>query len=58
MRAGAHRLLAEDPKFSSVEELETRLVPGATPPARIAHAARLARSVNALCDHYENLRGS
>ncbi|HZF92092.1 DUF6415 family natural product biosynthesis protein [Streptomyces sp.] len=25
-------------------------------PARIAHAQRLARSVNALCDHYENLR--
>jgi hypothetical protein len=24
-------------------------------PARIAHAQRLARSVNALCDHYENL---
>jgi hypothetical protein len=26
-------------------------------PARIAHAQRLARSVNALCDHYKNLSG-
>jgi hypothetical protein len=26
-------------------------------PAGIAHARRLARSVNALCDHYENLGG-
>ncbi|MEU9893127.1 DUF6415 family natural product biosynthesis protein [Streptomyces phaeochromogenes] len=26
-------------------------------PARIAHAQRPARSVNALCDHYENLGG-
>lgn len=25
-------------------------------PAGIAHAQRLARSVNALCDHHENLR--
>ncbi|MER7793851.1 DUF6415 family natural product biosynthesis protein [Streptomyces sp. NPDC097640] len=101
MRAGAHRLLAEDPK-PSVEELGTvalrlrehivlavpeveemagrlphddtrracaracigearmrmRLKPGATPAARIARAQRLARSVNALCDHYENLDGS
>ncbi|MGW3571161.1 DUF6415 family natural product biosynthesis protein [Streptomyces sp. NPDC000941] len=102
MRIGAHRLLAEDAKLSSVEELETftlrlrehivlavpqveqmadglpnddtrracaraclgearmrmRLEPGATLPARITHAQRLARSVNALCDHYENLGGS
>jgi hypothetical protein len=29
--------------------------PGRTLPARIAYAQRLARSVNALCDHYENL---
>lgn len=28
---------------------------GPTLPAGIAHAQRLARSVNALCDHYENL---
>ncbi|WP_328845454.1 DUF6415 family natural product biosynthesis protein [Streptomyces sp. NBC_00258] len=26
-------------------------------PAAIKHAQRLARSVNALCDHYENLGG-
>jgi hypothetical protein len=26
-------------------------------PAQVAHAQRLARSVNALCDHYENLGG-
>jgi len=31
--------------------------PGRTLPSRIAHAQRLARSVNALCDHYENLSG-
>jgi hypothetical protein len=29
--------------------------PGRTLPSRIAYAQRLARSVNALCDHYENL---
>jgi hypothetical protein len=29
--------------------------PGRTFPSRIAYAQRLARSVNALCDHYENL---
>jgi hypothetical protein len=34
--------------------MRMRLEPGATLPARIAHAQRLARSVNALCDHYEN----
>ncbi|MGO4429078.1 DUF6415 family natural product biosynthesis protein, partial [Streptomyces sp. MCAF7] len=98
----AHRLLSEDPKLSSAEELETftlrlrehivlaipdveqmagrlpkddtrhacaracigearmrmRLEPGATLPAQIAHAQRLARSVNALCDHYETPGGS
>jgi hypothetical protein len=29
--------------------------PGRALPSRIAHAQRLAHSVNALCDHYENL---
>jgi hypothetical protein len=29
--------------------------PGRTLPSRIAYAQRLAHSVNALCDHYENL---
>ncbi|MFJ2202646.1 DUF6415 family natural product biosynthesis protein [Streptomyces violaceusniger] len=38
--------------------MRMRLEPGAAPPARLAHAQRLARSVNALCDHYENLGGS
>ncbi|MGW7758621.1 DUF6415 family natural product biosynthesis protein [Streptomyces violaceusniger] len=38
--------------------MRMRLEPGTTPPAQIAHAQRLARSVNALCDHYENLGGS
>lgn len=33
------------------------LEPGRNLPAGIAHAQRLARSVNALCDHYENLGG-
>jgi hypothetical protein len=31
------------------------LEPGHGLPAEIAHAQRLARSVIALCDHYENL---
>lgn len=31
--------------------------PGGTLPVGIAHAQRLARSVNALCDHIENLGG-
>ncbi|WP_254407958.1 DUF6415 family natural product biosynthesis protein [Streptomyces sp. AC495_CC817] len=31
------------------------LEPGPALPAGIAHAQRLARSVNALCDHHENL---
>ncbi|WP_155057071.1 DUF6415 family natural product biosynthesis protein [Streptomyces blattellae] len=34
------------------------LEPGRTLPAGIAHAQRLARSVAALCDHYENLGGN
>ncbi|MGW1963610.1 DUF6415 family natural product biosynthesis protein [Streptomyces sp. NPDC001935] len=34
------------------------LEPGATLPAAVAHAQRLARSVNALCDHVENLVGA
>ncbi|MFE2445191.1 DUF6415 family natural product biosynthesis protein [Streptomyces sp. NPDC059426] len=38
--------------------MRMRMEPGATLPARIAHAQRLARSVNALCDHYESLGGS
>ncbi|AQW50974.1 DUF6415 family natural product biosynthesis protein [Streptomyces violaceusniger] len=38
--------------------MRTRLEPGATLPAKVAHAQRLARSVNALCDRYENLGGS
>jgi hypothetical protein len=29
--------------------------PGRTLPSRLAYAQRLARSLNALCDHYENL---
>ncbi|MFD8519363.1 DUF6415 family natural product biosynthesis protein [Streptomyces capillispiralis] len=33
------------------------LAPGGNLPAGIAHAMRLARSVNALCDHLENLGG-
>lgn len=43
----------------AVMEARTRLSrePGRTLPARVAHAQRLARSVNTLCDHYENLRG-
>ncbi|GAA2392060.1 DUF6415 family natural product biosynthesis protein [Streptomyces coeruleofuscus] len=34
--------------------LRLRAEPGHTPSARIAHAQVLARSVIALCDHYEN----
>ncbi|GAA4016068.1 DUF6415 family natural product biosynthesis protein [Streptomyces plumbiresistens] len=33
------------------------LEPGQTLPAGIAHAQRLSRSVNALCDHVVNLDG-
>lgn len=32
--------------------------PGPTLPAAVAHAQRLGRSVNALCDHVENLDGA
>ena len=40
-----------------IGEARTRLglEPRHALPARIAHAQRLARSVTALCDHYENL---
>ncbi|MFD7284054.1 DUF6415 family natural product biosynthesis protein [Streptomyces sp. NPDC059862] len=38
--------------------MRLNLEPGRSLPAGIAHAHRLARSVNALCDHYENLSGS
>lgn len=34
------------------------LAPGRTLPAAVAHAQRLGRSVNALCDHVENLKGT
>jgi hypothetical protein len=37
--------------------MRLNLEPGRTLPAGIAHAQRLARSVNALCDHLENLGG-
>ncbi|MFE5367984.1 DUF6415 family natural product biosynthesis protein [Streptomyces mirabilis] len=37
--------------------MRLNLEPGRTLPAGIAHAQRLARSVNALCDHVENLGG-
>ncbi len=35
-----------------------RIGDGCTPAVRVAVAQRLARSVNALCDHYENLRAA
>ncbi|MFF2933529.1 DUF6415 family natural product biosynthesis protein [Streptomyces mirabilis] len=35
--------------------MRLNLEPGRALPAGIAHAQRLARSVNALCDHFENL---
>ncbi|PZH20148.1 hypothetical protein C1I97_01600 [Streptomyces sp. NTH33] len=37
--------------------MRLNLEPGRTLPAGIAHAQRLARSVAALADHYENLSG-
>lgn len=37
--------------------MRLRLEPGRTLPAGIAHAQRLARSVDALADHYENIGG-
>lgn len=36
--------------------MRLNLDPGPTLAAGIVHAQRLARSVNALCDHHENLR--
>ncbi|MET7727739.1 DUF6415 family natural product biosynthesis protein [Streptomyces mirabilis] len=38
--------------------MRLNLEPGRTLPAGIAHAQRLARSVNALCDHVMNLGGA
>lgn len=35
--------------------MRLNLEPGRSLPAGIAHAQRLARSVNALCDHLENI---
>ncbi|KUL40864.1 DUF6415 family natural product biosynthesis protein [Streptomyces regalis] len=35
-----------------------RIGDGSTLPARVAVAQKLARSANALCDHYQNLNGS
>lgn len=37
--------------------MKLNLAPGHGLPAGIAHAKRLSRSLNALCDHYENLGG-
>lgn len=36
-------------------EMRLRLGVGGYPPVRMSVAMKLARSVNALCDHYENL---
>lgn len=36
--------------------MRLNLTAGRGLPAGIAHARRLSRSLNALCDHYENLR--
>lgn len=63
IETAAHRLPEGDvPRacaLACVGEARMRLgfEPGRSLPAGIAHAQRLARSVNALCDHYENLRG-
>jgi hypothetical protein len=38
--------------------MRLNLEPGPTLPAGIAHAQRLSRSVNALCDHLENIGGA
>ncbi|MGC0407750.1 hypothetical protein RKD31_000993 [Streptomyces sp. SAI-163] len=37
--------------------MRLRLEPGRNLPAGIRHAQRLARSVNALCDHYQTVGG-
>ncbi|MFD7404539.1 DUF6415 family natural product biosynthesis protein [Streptomyces sp. NPDC059866] len=37
--------------------MRLNLEPGRSLPVGISHAQQLARSVNALCDHYENLGG-
>ncbi|MFI9339949.1 DUF6415 family natural product biosynthesis protein [Streptomyces sp. NPDC052773] len=43
--------------YSAVAQARTRLSHRPWPilPRQVQHAQRLARSVNALCDHYENL---
>ncbi|MBQ1090646.1 DUF6415 family natural product biosynthesis protein [Streptomyces sp. B93] len=63
VEAARHRLPKDDiPGACALACVgEARLRLGTTPhndtlPARIAHAQRLARIVNALCDHHENLR--
>jgi hypothetical protein len=45
--------------YSAVMEARTRLdlEPRRSMAGRVAYAQRLARCVNALCDHYENLSG-
>lgn len=61
VEAAARRLPEDDvPRacaLACVCEARMRLglEPGRALPTGIAHAQRLARSVNALCDHYENL---
>jgi hypothetical protein len=47
-RACAHSAVAR-------ARTQLNLKPWVTLPRRVQHAQRLARSVNALCDHYENL---
>ncbi|HLL32643.1 MAG TPA: DUF6415 family natural product biosynthesis protein [Streptomyces sp.] len=49
-RACAHSAVAQ-------ARTQLNLKPWVTLPRRVQHAQRLARSVNALCDHYENLTG-
>ncbi|MFI6278750.1 DUF6415 family natural product biosynthesis protein [Streptomyces sp. NPDC050988] len=61
VEAAAGRLPGDDvPRacaLACVGEARKRLglAPGHTLPSGIAHAQRLARSVNALCDHHQNL---
>lgn len=61
VEAAANRLPKDDiPRacaLACVGEARMRLdlEPGPTLPEGIRHAQRLARSVNALCDHYENI---
>ncbi|MDX2544225.1 DUF6415 family natural product biosynthesis protein [Streptomyces sp. WI04-05B] len=58
-RRGDDTLARVDARMAISETCrKLRIKPNLGPSSHVAYARRLSRSLNALCDHYENLRGA